>query len=190
MLKHELPITDEEFKKAQENRNTSNQHDYPESPWFAEVYNEFWPYIKSPHIDIGARNGMLVVALNERGIETTGLEITDIADFAIKKGRNVVKGDIQKRTSFADKQFKSASMLHVIEHCYDPEAALEEIKRILDGHIIFIFPGQGRIDYPYAHFSCFSDTDDLADVLIKHGFEIVQKYSKSGAVNVVIAKTP
>lgn len=184
-------VTDEEFKATQEARHTSNHHDYPSSPWFEEVFTEFIDLIKEPFVDIGCRNGKLLDDLKERGIQdVTGIEVTDIADHAIAMGRNVVKTDIQKRTPFEDGQFKSATMLHVIEHCQNYHEALDEIKRIVDGYIMFIIPvGVGPDYHHYAHFVDFESRQELIDALIEHGYRIIKDYDKGAAVNVVIAKT-
>lgn len=190
MKKHPHPISDEEFIKAQSERHTSLHYDFPDSPWYEEVWGEFWPYIKEPHVDIGTRDGQLLHSLGERGIkDAVGLEITDLADHAISLGRNVVKGDIQKTTPFAEKQFQSATMLHTLEHLYDPDAALEEIRRILSGHVLIIVPSQpGEIDYKFAHYTQFDSCYDVANLLWLHGFDIVKSYQKWWAVHCVIAK--
>lgn len=192
MERHQQPITNEDFKIAQSNRHTSMTHEYPESPWFDEVFGEFWQYIRTPHLDIGARNGTLVERLKIYGIEAVGLEITDIADFAFSMGRNVVKGDIQQMTQFQPGQFSSATMLHTLEHCYNPDSAVDEIKRILNGHLMVIVPAQPAekgIDYKYAHFTRFDSCYDVANLLWLHDFEIIKAYEKGWAVHVVIAKT-
>lgn len=189
MHKHEEPITDEEFKKAQSERHTSLTHEYPESPWYQEVYNEFLPYIKEPFLDIGTRSGTLLLGLQSRGIKNvTGLEVTDLALHDQELGRPVVQGDIQKRTQFEDKQFKSATMLHALEHCYDPIGALNEIKRIVDGHIMFIIPAQSFLDYKYAHYSYFGELPEFVEFLKEQGFEVIKAWSNGSMVNCVICK--
>lgn len=193
MQKHPHPINNEEFIKAQSERHTTLHHEYPDSPWYEEVWGEFWQYIKEPHLDVGARDGQLLRSLEERGIKNAiGLEITDLADHAMSLERNVVKGDIQRTTLFDNKQFKSVTMLHTLEHLYDPDAALEEIKRILDGHILIIVPAQPAdkgIDYKFAHFTQFDSHYDVANLLWLHGFEIIKGYEKGPYVHCVIAKT-
>ena len=187
-MKSFKPVSKEEYIKIQTNRNTSNHHEYPLSPWHDDVFNEFKKYLVSPIVDIGTRNGLLVEILKEKGFDAYGIEITDIADFAKSKGRNVFKCDIQEKTPFEDKFFKSAVMTHTIEHCYDVEAALREIKRILDGHILIIFPAQSVVDIKYAHFTAIESINQLSEILKNNGFEIIRTYEKGIYCQTIIAK--
>jgi len=186
------PTNNEEYIKYQEGRHTSLTHDYPISPWHSYIFEEFKPYLKAPVLDVGTRNGAVLDKLEEEGYESWGVEITDIAKWAQIHKRKVIQCDIQKRTLFPDKFFKSVIATHVIEHCYDPEAAIQEIKRILDGHILLIFPTQGRIKegewINYGHFSGFLGTEDMSDLLKKNGFEIIKTYNRASHLCTVIAK--
>ena len=180
-----------DYKRLQSIRMTSLKHEYPLSPWHADVFNEFKPYLKAPVVDIGTRNGLLLDELEKAGYEAHGIEITDLALHAQEMGRKVVQADIHLGVPFADKFFKSAIITHALEHFHSPEKALLEVKRILDGHIFIIFPGQSpneQMRDNYGHFSFFADNDDVCELLKKVGFEIVSAYSKGGSWNAVIAK--
>lgn len=181
----------EDYKRVQSNRMTSLKHEYPLSPWHADVFNEFKPYLKAPVIDIGTRNGLLLDELEKAGYEAHGIELTDLAFHAQKMGRKVLQADIHLGTPFADKFFKSVIITHALEHFHSPEIALQEVKRILDGHIFIIVPVQSINEQQrdqYGHFSFFSGNDDVCELLKKAGFEIVSTYSKGGSWNAVIAK--
>lgn len=185
-------VNHDEYVKVQEDRMTTLQHEYPISPWHKYIFEEFKPYLKSPLVDIGCRNGLLLDKLEEEGIESHGIELTELAKFAQSKGRKVIQADIQGKTPFEDKFFKSAVMTHVIEHCYDPEKALQEISRILDGYILIVFPASGLSEEArdkYGHYSAFENIDDLSDLMVKNGFEIVQTINEGWAYQVIIAKT-
>lgn len=172
-----IPKSQEEYIKQQEARHTSNEHEYPLSPWHFDMFNEFNEYLKEPILDIGTRNGLLLDELKKRGFqEVYGIEITDIAKFAQKMGRPVIQYDIQKRTPFRDKYFKSAIATQVLEHCYDVNTALDEIRRILDGYIYINFPLSNNVKswLPYGHYTTFASIDELKGLLEKHGFEVVK----------------
>ncbi len=188
------PKDEAEFKWQQEQRHTSNTHEYPLSPWHLEMFDEFGEYLKEPVIDIGTRNGLLLEELAKRGYpEATGIEITDIADHAKSMGRNVVKGDIQKRTEWEDGHFKSAIATQVIEHLYDVEAGIKEIRRILDGYIYIGFPLQNlesaQENLKYGHYTTFESMEEMCKLLTDNGFEIIKTDPKGSYTQTIIAKT-
>jgi SAM-dependent methyltransferase len=186
------PANDEEFKTVQEARHTSNEHEYPLSPWHEEIMNDFSEYLVAPVLDVGCRNGLFVETLNKKGIEAAGIEITDIADYAIGLGRNVIKGDIQKKTDFEDGYFKTVVASHVIEHCYDPENAVKEIRRILDGYLIMYYPfccGTKEYLTNFGHYVGIESDQEIIDFLEKNGFEIVKLIDGGQWSRGLIAKT-
>lgn len=190
-MKSFKPKSQADYKRIQSIRMTSLTHEYPTSPWHDDIFNEFKPYLKSPVIDIGTRNGKVLDKLKEEGYDAYGVEITDIALHAQTMGRKVIQHDIHEKTPFEDKFFKSVIMTHTLEHLHNPEKALNEIKRILDGHILIVFPAQWPDKHQrdnYGHFSFFEDNDDVSKLLKKVGFEIVNAYSKANFWNTIIAK--
>jgi len=64
----------------------------------------------------------------------------------------VVVGDIQKRTSFSNRQFDRVIAIHVLEHLPNLPAALEEVSRILkdDGTFQVVIPCEGGLAYGFA----------------------------------------
>lgn len=187
-----VPKDKEEFKKVQEARHTSMYHEYPLSPWHLEIMAEYPEYLVSPVFDVGTRNGLLVEELNNRGIEAVGIEITDLADNAIKLGRNVIKGDIQEKTPFEDGHFKTVIATHVIEHCYKPEEAVKEIRRVLDGHLFVYYPlccGEKEYLTHFGHYLGIEKDSDITDILEANGFEIIKKIDGGQWNRGLIAKT-
>jgi SAM-dependent methyltransferase len=159
-----------------------------------ELLDEFKEYLKEPILDIGTRNGLLLEELEKRGYpDAIGIEVTDIADHAKSMGRNVVKGDIQKRTEWEDGHFHSAIATQVIEHFNDPEAGIKEIRRILDGYIYINFPIQSVAEavsnLRFGHYTTFESMDDMVDLLKRNGFEIVKTDPKGSYTYTIIAKT-
>jgi len=200
-MKSFQPKSHKEYVKAQENHHTSNHHEYPLSPWHKNIFKIFRPYLKSPILDIGCRNGILLDDLERLNYVAYGIELTDIAEFAKSKGRKVVQGDIQGNTGFEDGWFKSAIMTHCIEHLHNPDAAIEEIKRIVDGYVFLAFPTHSLIvegDVPKdTHYSAWSDLEDMENYLKSHKLEIVHRLgqystgdqSRGWADNEIIFKT-
>ena len=187
------PKDDEEYRLTQEGRHVHNSHEYPLSPWHLELLNDADFKLESPILDVGTRNGLFLDELKKRGFDAIGIEVTDIADYAISMGRNVVKGDIQKRTQWADGYFKTVVATHVIEHLYDPEAGLREIRRILDGYLYVAFPLQGDIAsgnwLHLGHYSGYDTIDAMAKLLTENGFEIIKKIDGGVWMQTIIAKT-
>lgn len=139
-------------------------------------------YIASPMLDVGARNGLFGEKLEEKGIVAYGIEITDAAKLAQSKGRKVSQGDIQERTEWPDKFFKSAVMTHCLEHLEKPKEALQELKRIVDGPIIICIPIQGTGEEHmteegpvHGHHTFFESYDDAAQFVVDCGFEILER---------------
>lgn len=182
------PKSHEDFVETQAARHTSETHEYPISPWHRFIFSEFKSYLASPVLDIGTRNGLVLDELEKLGYEAWGVEITDIAKWAQVNKRKVIQCDIQERTLFKDKFFKSVVITACIEHLYKPVEALNEIKRILDGHILIVFPVQGLSEVRDAHYTCWSTIKEMTDWLEENGLEIIYSKSESVVENVIIAK--
>ena len=180
------PKSYKDYIQHQADRHTSLTHEYPLSPWHDDIFTEFKEHLASPIVDIGCRNGKLLDKLTEEGYDAWGIEITDIAQFAREKGRNVVQEDIQKKTSFDDNFFKTAIMTHSLEHCYNPSAALRETSRILNGYIYLVIPF-GGYDTHFGHYASFESFGDVIKLLEENGFKIDKQYSKGNAYNYIFA---
>lgn len=172
----------EEYIKHQEG-HVDIGREYGLSGWHTNlIEGEYAKYLISPVLDIGTRNGLFLDKLEEVGITAYGIEITDTAKFAQSMGRKVIQGDIQEKTDWPDKFFKSAVMTHCLEHLDRPVEALKEIKRIVDGPIIICIPIQGENeDYMkeegpvHGHHTFFESYDDAAKFVVDCGFEILER---------------
>ena len=87
---------------------------------------------KGKLLDIGASNGSLVKAANDRGFEAEGTELDDfICKFAEVANKVKMHCGELKDLKFPDRYFDVVTAHDVIEHLYSPREELEEIYRIL-----------------------------------------------------------
>jgi len=124
-----------------------------------------------PLLDVGAREGFLLDALQERGFkELTGLDIWQKGiDTMSANGHRTIRADIQEYRSH--KRFHTIVLSHVLEHCPDPVKVLDNVNHMLKKHgFVYIeVPRQDdlRIDKA-GHYSNFPEPDDLLDILPEH----------------------
>ncbi|MCA9407784.1 MAG: methyltransferase domain-containing protein [Candidatus Omnitrophica bacterium] len=94
-------------------------------------------------LEVGFRDGHNLEYLKNQGIDVEGIEVNGYAvEYAKSLGCKAFEEDIQQRTHFADKTFDLISACDVLEHCFSPENALQEMKRILkdDGRMVVEIP--------------------------------------------------
>jgi methionine biosynthesis protein MetW len=101
----------------------------------------------APHsvLDIGCARGFLLGQLKERlpGIECYGLELSSsLAAMGRENGITVFEQDIAAGVPLPSETLDLVVMGEVIEHVFDPDACLEEIRRLLKpgGHAIITTP--------------------------------------------------
>jgi len=111
-------------------------------------------------LDIGCADGSYAAYVGEKlKAETYGV---DISAHAIKKAKTrldqAVRGDVSKRLPFTDASFELIFVLEVIEHIYDTDYLLSEIRRVLKpcGVVIISTPNlaslQNRIRLAFNHY--------------------------------------
>ena len=85
-------------------------------------------------LDIGCSNGAYLAAMKERGWDVESVEFDgDAAEYA-RNSRNltVTQGDVEDAVGqLAANSFDVVTMWHVLEHSFDPAAALKQIHRVL-----------------------------------------------------------
>lgn len=96
--------------------------------------------IKEKGLDAGCGDGMFALAFKRAfKIPVLGVDMVDKAlNKARKKGIIVKKGNIETRIPFPNEYFSVVTLVEVIEHLYDPDAALEEVWRVLKKEGILI----------------------------------------------------
>jgi len=96
-------------------------------------------YCSKSVVDFGAGCGALQQYL-PRSCRYHGIEMNPAAvEMAEGKQRNVVVGDILK-SGLADGSFEVCTMLEVLEHIADYEAALAEAHRVAASHLVVTVP--------------------------------------------------
>ena len=89
-------------------------------------------------LDIGCYNGNFLEIANSSGYSVMGVEIhTKKASIAIKKGFNVIIGDIEK--CVINQKFDIITMWEALEHTNNPNLVIEKIKDLLNPAGLFIF---------------------------------------------------
>ncbi len=139
-------------------------------------------------LDVGCGTGELLKYFRDMGWYTTGIEPVDKArEFAIQQNKIEVYPEEQLK-KFEQDTFDVVTLWHVLEHVYDLNQRLEELKKILkpEGVLFIAVPmidsydavhyGSfwGALDVP-RHLYHFSKTT-MSNLLQKHSFHIVRTY--------------
>jgi 2-polyprenyl-3-methyl-5-hydroxy-6-metoxy-1,4-benzoquinol methylase len=85
-------------------------------------------------LDVGCSNGAYLAALRSQGWEVEGIEMDGVAaDYAINERRlKVTTGDAESVLArLPDQSYDVVTMWHLLEHLFDPAAALANARRIL-----------------------------------------------------------
>ena len=133
------------------NKNTIKRYQY--------LYKQIKPYLKKDfHIlDIGCAKGGFIDFLFDKGYHNLyGIDITNNYLSELKKDaryKNRIKLAFVDKMPFDDKSFDFIILDHVLEHCFDIQKAMKEIKRVLkdDGYIYVGIPDAAQ----YAKYNFF-----------------------------------
>lgn len=154
-------------------------------------------------LDIGCFTGYLMEKLRENNNEVYGVDISQKAvGTAKKKGLNCFQGDIDKGLKFKDKSFDAIVMGEIIEHIFDTDKVIKEIRRMLKdkGHLIITTPNIASLNRrirlllgknPYIDIGTLNDDnkttasghiryftfETLKILLERNGFKVVEKTS-------------
>jgi len=83
-------------------------------------------------LDVGCGNGKFAAQYLKRGIEVWGVDITPkLVTAAKKRGIRVVRHDLNKKLPLKDNFFDIITCSEVIEHVFNTEQLLRELKRVL-----------------------------------------------------------
>jgi 2-polyprenyl-3-methyl-5-hydroxy-6-metoxy-1,4-benzoquinol methylase len=133
-------------------------------------------------LDIGVGQGNLLLMAKNKCIHRYGVDISSIRIRNLKKKKefhtcNLSVQSIENKTTFKKNFFDVITMVAVLEHVFDPNRVLQEIRRILKsgGRLYIEVPNIGwiypRLSLLFGHFPITS-TDPGFDGGHLHYFEI------------------
>lgn len=146
-------------------------------------------YKNSGHIlDVGSGTGELLKYFNDKNWNTTGIEPVESArNFAINNYQLDIFPE-SKLSLFDEAKFDVISMWHVLEHVYELNERLEELKQILkpDGFMFIAVPNIESFDAThYGKFWAALDVprhlyhfsrQSFKGLIEKHSFEMIDMY--------------
>jgi len=144
-----------------------------------EVYNITY---QDCILDIGTRNGKFIKDLHDKGYNNSyGTDISERASKLWEQwGENLSVyfkiEDAQVSLKAFNKKYKFISMSHVLEHMYDVDSVLSNIKNVLldENSIVYIVvPQEDNVNHG-AHYTSFPNMEALTSLFISHGFEILE----------------
>jgi len=92
-----------------------------------------------PLLDIGCYDGSLGEVFLKKGYEVYGIEAHhEASKKALEKGIKVIKKDIEEGLSWDDDTFNCVIAAEIIEHLYDTDRFIMEIKRVLKNNGVFV----------------------------------------------------
>ncbi|MGB9715902.1 MAG: class I SAM-dependent methyltransferase [Thermodesulfovibrionales bacterium] len=97
------------------------------NPWFINFPQD------ANVLDIGCGAGELLLRLKELGCNAYGIDIDEMTSKYLREvmNLNVITCDIENGTSFQSDFFDVVIMRHSLEHVYNPQKVLNEIRRTL-----------------------------------------------------------
>ena len=142
-------------------------------------------------LEIGCSNGVFLDLFKEAGWETWGVEPSETARSAQRKGHRVTKSNFEK-VELPTNSFDLVVMNHVLEHMDQPATVLEKVFSVLkkDGFLFVDVPNAGGLGakllgkhwpyyLPHEHKHQFTRRS-LTDLLWAAGFKVIYWESRSG----------
>ncbi|MGA7595806.1 MAG: class I SAM-dependent methyltransferase [Gallionella sp.] len=144
-------------------------------------------------LDYGCGHAGYLSDFHDRGIAISGAEIAGyVVEACRNNGFDVHKVSDFSRIPFPDAEFDIVYLMQVFEHLRDPHGFMEELARILkgDGMLYLAVPnaasiwrkifGDNWVSGWFAPFHLFHyNRDTLATLAAKHGFEVVESWSRT-----------
>jgi ubiquinone/menaquinone biosynthesis C-methylase UbiE len=140
-------------------------------------------------LDVGFGNGELLLYFKERGWEVYGVDTSEHAYRLAREklGQNIFNCEL-KEVSFPDLFFDVVMLNHALEHMYNPNEELKEIRRILkdDGVLVLSMPNIDSLQFKMTkrywfhldvprHLYHFSPAT-IRKLLEINGFKVIELY--------------
>jgi 2-polyprenyl-3-methyl-5-hydroxy-6-metoxy-1,4-benzoquinol methylase len=150
-------------------------------------------------LDLGCGTGNFIKILNKKNKKVEGVEISKkAAQIGLKQGLNIKIADLHSTFPYKRNSFDTVTAGEIIEHIYDTDFFLDEIKRILkpNGYLILSTPNiatlgrrlmllfginpliETSLDKASGHIRYFTQKS-LEELLNKHNFKIINFTSDS-----------
>lgn len=145
-------------------------------------------------LDLGCGTGNFIELLKQKNASVEGVDIsTKATKIAKKKGLKIKTADLHKTFPYSKNNFDTITAGEIIEHIYDTDFFLREIKRILkpNGFLILSTPNiatfgrrlmllfginpiiETSLEHSAGHIRYFTKKS-LEQLLNKHGLEIIK----------------
>lgn len=129
-------------------------------PELFSIYERNWvlPGLFNPGekvLDLGCGDGAVSEYLADMGVKVVAVDISEEAvKVAKKRGVNAKVVDVEKGLPFKDEQFDAVFWGDNVEHLFDPEQTLKEIRRVLKkkGRLVLSCPNMGYWRYRLYYF--------------------------------------
>ena len=135
------------YEKYWNSKKSQEQFFGYERNWLLPEFFQKGEYV----LDLGAGDGAVAEYLqNNVGATVEGFDISEkAASVAKKRGIKVTVGDVEKKLPYKDKTFDVVFWGDNVEHLFEPEKTLLEIKRILKpkGRLVISCPNLGYWRY-------------------------------------------
>jgi len=145
-------------------------------------------------LDWGAGWGQLTRLLTDRGLTVTAYDFDPTAEGVLQRpferypGLEVTVSPDPRLLPFADDSFDAVLSMGVLEHVEDPDASLDEIRRVLvpggtfycyklpnrRSYLEFIARHSGMFFHGEAPFDRLYDLESARELVTRHGFEILE----------------
>jgi len=131
----------------------------------------------------GCPNGFTISPPKKRFLNTYGVEmIHKVVEYAQKKGRNVIQGDI-RRLIIEENAFDIIYTRHCLEHLDDPLQALRNIAGMLKpgGTLLAIVPKEDKDINPEksVHSYQFRNENELAHLITNAGLTVTNSFRRN-----------
>lgn len=131
--------------KKERKRHTDSQRKYYSKSWkdyenrvyfydeprINKVFELILAEKKGRILDIGCLTGEFLVKLKQRGWKCHGIELSEAYKKALERNLDVIQHDVEEGIPFPDNFFDIVYAGEIIEHLYETDSFLMEVRRVL-----------------------------------------------------------